>query len=404
MRGKQVFEGVKVVDLTWIATGPMVTKYLADHGATVIRIESKRRLDGLRQSPPFKDSVFGINRSSSFACLNTSKYSMTLDLKHPRGKEFFKQMVLWADIVAESFTPGTMEQWGLDYAELKKIKPDIIMLSISLQGQTGPHRLYQGFGMQVAGLVGIQSVTGWPDRLPLNPYGAYPDMISPHLAAAYLIAALDYHRQTGEGQYIDFSQLELTIPFLAPAFLDYTVNKRVAKLRGNREDCAAPHNAFRCKGDDNWVAIAVFTDEEWEAFCKVIGEPAWTKEPKFSTLLARKRNEDELDKLVEQWTINYSSFEVMQMLQTAGVPAGVVQKVSELYNDPQLKYRHFFQELNHPEIGKAPYGGFQSILSKTPGELRPAPCLGEHNRYVCTEILGVSNEEFEELSEQGVFE
>lgn len=252
-------------------------------------------------------------------------------------------------------------------------------------------------------LSGFNHITGWPDRPPAGPAGPYTDFVARHFSTLAILAALDYHRRTGKGQYIDMSQYESSIHFMAPLLLEYVTNQRVAHRMGNRCTHAAPHGAYRCRGNDRWCVIAVFTDEEWDCFCTVIGNPPWTADPKFNTLLARKENECELDSLVEQWTINHSPEEVMNLMQAAGVAAGVVQTGEDiLEHDPQLKHRHFFWELDHPEVGRyrAPRAAF--ILSKAPCEVRRAPLLGEHNEYVLKEVLGMSDEEISELVIEGI--
>ena len=402
---KQVFEGTKIADFSWIGAGPWTIRYLAEHGAEVIHIESSTRPDLLRTTPPYKDNIPGINRSAYFAIYNDNKYGMTLNLNHPRGSEIARRIVIWADIVAESFGPGRMEEWGLGYEDLRKIKPDIIMYSTTQQGQTGPHAGHPGFGTQLVSLSGFTHLAGWPDREPVVTYGAYTDSIAPRFGAVALIAALDYRRRTGKGQHIDLSQYEAGIHFLAPLFLDYAAKGRIAQRSGNRSACAAPHGAYRCCGEDRWCAIAVSTDEEWRSFCQAIGDLPWSLDSKFTTLTGRKKNEEELDKLVEDWTINLTAEEVMEKLQRAGVPAGVVKNCQDIHLDPQLLHRHHFWELDHPEIGKHNYEAPAFRLSKAPCQLKmPAPCLGQHTEWVCTKILGMSDEEFVELLQEGVFE
>ncbi|GAG38987.1 unnamed protein product, partial [marine sediment metagenome] len=239
---------------------------------------------------------------------------VALNLAHSKGVEIARRFVARADIVVENFAGGVMKRMGLGYEELKRLKPDIIMLSSCMQGQTGPYATHPGFGFHLAALSGFYQITGWPDREP--PYlGPYTDFIAPHFNVLAILAALDYRRRTGKGLYIDMSQYENGVHFLAPLVLDYVVNRRVAERVGNRYPCAAPHNAYRCHGEDRWCAIAVFTDEEWESLCGVIGNPAWTEYARFSNLQSRKENEEELDGLVEEWTINHSAEGVMSMLQ-----------------------------------------------------------------------------------------
>jgi benzylsuccinate CoA-transferase BbsF subunit len=398
-------EGLKVVDFCWVAAGPIVSLYLAHHGATVVRIESMRRPDILRAVSPYKDNVPGVNRSGNWDFFNSGKLGMSINLSHPKGLEIAKKLVKWSDVVGESFAPGVIERLGLGYNELKKIKPDIIMYSSSNLGQTGPEARQPGYGVHLVSYSGFTHLTGWPDRLSTQPYGAYTDFLAPRFLVAALLAALDYRRRTGKGQYLDISQLECAVHFIAPAIMDYTVNKRVETRVGNKCPHAAPHGAYPCQGDDRWCAIAVFDDEEWDTLCQVMDNPDWTKRPEFTTLLSRKKNEEELNKKIGEWTRNFTAEELMEKLQSAGVPAGVVKNAADVQDDPQLAYRHYFWQLEHPEIGRHNYEGPGFILSKTPAEIeRPAPLMGQHTEYVCREILGMSDEEFVDLLSQGVFE
>ncbi|MFC1861307.1 CaiB/BaiF CoA transferase family protein [Chloroflexota bacterium] len=402
---KKLLEGLKVLDFTWSTLGPLTTKMLSDYGAEVLKIEGRKRPDALRiMGDAFKDGIPGLNRAFRFGRYNTGKLSVALNLAHPGGIEVAKRFVPWADIVTDSFTGGTMERMGLGYEVLRKIKPDIIMLSSSVMGQEGSYAPLSSFGGHLAATSGFRNITGWPDREPAN-LEVYTDFIGPHFNLMAVLAALDYRRRTGKGQYLDISQYENAVHFIAPLVLDNIVNRRVVSRMGNRCPCAAPHGAYRCRGEDRWCAIAVLTDEEWGNFCHVIGNPAWTKEPKFTTLLVRKKNEAELDCLVEEWTINYSAEEVTTIMQAAGVAAGVVETTEDLLEyDPQLKYRHFHWELDHPEMGRyrSPRSSF--VLSKSPCELKRAPLLGEHNEYGLKEILGMSDEEIAELVLEGVVE
>ena len=405
---RKPLEGVKVADFTWAFVGPITTRTLASYGAEVIKIEGgvkAGRMDSQRFAGFFKDGIpGGVNRSSDFNMINAGKLSVTLNLAHPKGVEVAKRFVAWADVVVENFSGGVMERLGLSYEELKKVKPDIIMLSSCTMGQTGPEAWLGGVGPNLTARSGITHIVGWPDRPPAY-LGAYTDYIAPEFNALAILAALDYRRRTGKGQYLDMSQYEGVLHFVTPLLLDYSVNRRVANRMGNRLTYAAPHGAYRCRGEDRWCAIAVFTDEEWESFCRVIGNPAWSNDSKFTTLLARKKNEEELDRLVEEWTINYSPEEVTSMMQAAGVPAGVLETAEDmLEHDPQLKHRHYFWELDHPEVGKYRTARPSFVLSKTPYEMRRAPLLGEHNEYALKKVLGMSDEEIAELVIEGVTE
>jgi len=405
MPPKQVFEGIKVVDFSWYAVGPQTARYFGDHGAEVIRVESTISPDGLRNAGPFKDGENGPNRSGYFNNQNPNKYGISLNLKLPQAVEIARKLVARADIVTESFTPGVMERFGLAYEDLRKTKPDIIMISMGAQGRGGPYSNHSAFGHVQQALCGVNHLTGWPDGYPTGAHGPYTDFFVPHIAAMALVGALDYRRRTGKGQYIELSQLEASIHCLETAILDYTVNSRVQSRIGNRHPQAAPHGVYRCRGDDRWCALAVFTDAEWQSFCRVLGKPPWTRDARFGTIAGRLENADELDCLVEEWTIRHTAEQVMTVMQAATVSAGVVQNSQDLHADPQLKHRGHYWVLDHPEIGPSTYDSPACKLSRTPGQARmPAPCLGEHNQSICTEILGMPDEEFVQLLAEGVFE
>ena len=403
---KQALEGLKILDFGWVVAGPQTGLYFAHYGATVVRIESIHRVDVARTSMPYKDNNPGINRCGPFDFFNSGKLGMALNLSSPKGIAIARKLVVWADIVGENFAPGVMHKLGLDYPELKKIKPDIIMYSSSNLGQTGPEAAQPGVGMQLVAYTGFSMLTGWPDRTSAVPHGAYTDFPSPRLIVASVLAAVEYRRRTGKGQHLDMSQMESGIHFLAPAVMDYFVNKRVQTRNGNRCEEAAPHGAFPCQGDDRWVAIAVFNDAEWLALREAMGAPAWAMEARFATLEGRKQNEDELEERLGEWTKRFRAEEIMEKLQAAGVSAGVVKNSEDVQNDIQLAHRGYFQQLEHPEIGPLHYDGAGGcVLSKTPEKIaRPSPILGQHTEYVCREILGMGDDEFVDLLEQGVFE
>jgi benzylsuccinate CoA-transferase BbsF subunit len=401
----KVFEGVNVLDFGWAIAGPLTSKYLADYGATVINIESSQRPDLLRTSTPYKDELAGVDRAGYFAYFAANKYSISLNLNKPGGLEIARKLIAWADIVADSHRPGVMERWHLDYNELVKIKPDIIMVRNSNQGLTGPAASHPGLGNHINGLAGIVNLVGWPEQEPIGLMVAYSDYLVPHFASAALIGALDYRRKTGKGQLLDISQFEVSLQLLAPSLLNYTINGIEEKAKGNSCDYAAPHGVYRCQGDDRWCAISVFTDLEWQAFCKAIGRPDLFQELKFSSLKRRKENEALLNSLVEEWTIQHSAEEVMDLLQKAGVPAGVVQNAEDIYNDPNLKERECFWVDEHKVLGEFSHLGQPSRLSKTPARLyRAAPCLGEHTEYICCDLLGIPDEEFARLVQEGIFD
>lgn len=405
MEEKRPLDGVKILDFTATVLGPTVTRYLADHGATVVRVESMTHPETTRIATPYAGGISGLNRSGYFATHNSGKLSLTLNMRKPKALEIAKRLVKWADVVIESFVPGVMERWGLSYDEVSEIKPDIIMASTCLQGQTGPHSAHRGYGQMPSAMAGWFELTGWPDGEPVGPYSAYSDWIDWNYLLISILVALDYRSRTGKGQYIDQSQLESAIHFLSTAILDYNINMHVTTRMGNRDSYAAPHGAYRCRGEDRWCVIAVTSDEEWQAFRQVIGNPDWTNERKFATLVARKENEDELDRLVEEWTINLSPEQVMNLMQAAGVPAGVVETAEDLFRDPQLEHRGHFVVLDHTEMGPHSVGTAVFRLSKCPNSPKfAAPLLGEHNEYVLKEFLGMSDEEIADLMAEGVLE
>ncbi len=406
MMGPKPLDGVNVLDFCWVAVGPMTTKYLGEYGATVVRVESAKRPGTLRSAAPFRDGVSGINRSAYFASYNANKMGITVDMRHPRARELMLRLTGWAHIVTENFTPGTMEGWGLGFEELKAVNPALVMFSASMMGRGGPMERQPGFGPVLSSLVGLTNVTGWPDRTPVNPYGAYTDFIVPRFAVAAILAALDHSRRTGEGRHIDLSQLETSMHFLAPFLLDYTANGREQERQGNRDPGAAPHGVYPCAGEDRWLALACRTEEEWQALI-AIAEPEGgpLHGDSFSTLLNRKANEDELDRLIARLTSQHQQRPLMQMLQEAGIPAGMVNDPRDLFEDPQLQHRQHFNWLDHPEIGPYATDRSEFDLSLTPGSLdAPAPLLGQHTQHFLREIIGLSEEEYRSLESDGVLE
>ena len=401
---KKLFEGVRIFDLTWTGVGPTAIKYFAEYGAQVVKVESSLRPDPLRTLPPFVDNKVGLDRSQTYGRKNNNKLSLALNLNHPRAKEVTRRLIEWADVIAEAFAPGAMKRWGLNYEEVVKIKPDIIMMSTSMQGQTGPASSHPGYGYPLTSLSGFTYITGWPDRPPAGAFGPFTDFIAPLYCVVAVVSALDYKRRTGKGQHLDISQYECGLQFLSPMILDYTVNGREFQRRGNRSDCAAPHGVYRCLGDDRWCAIAVFTEEEWRSFCKVIGNPKWCKEHRFATLKDRLKNAGELDKLVETWTVEHTAEEIMALMQAAGVAAGVVENSEDFVNDPQLKHYGAFFTVPHPEMGTCTCQASTVRLTKTPKvePIRP-PLLGEHTELVCKKFLGMPEEQYVSLLLGNVF-
>ena len=400
---KQIFEGIKVADFSWVGVGPLVGRELAEHGATVIRIESHRRPDPLRANAPMRDGKAGIDRSAFGAAYNTQKLGMSLDLTRPRAREVARRLFAWADVALDGFTPGTMKKLGLDYEEAKKVKPNIIYCSTCQMGQQGPLATFGGYGAFGVAYAGFSYITGWPDREPNYLFNNHGDFVATWYLSIALIGALVYRHQTGKGMFLDQAQVEGGATFLGPLALDCVVNGRIAQRVGNYDPYAAPHAAYPCLGDDRWVNITVSTEAEWQAFCRVMGEPGWAKDPRFATARGRKEHEEELDRLIGEWTKDYHEFEVMARLQASGVPAGVVETSEDLFNDPQLKHRQHFRFLQHKAIGRMACHAPAYILSKTPNYIWKAPnCLGEDNEYVYKQLLGYSDDEVADLLIDGV--
>jgi benzylsuccinate CoA-transferase BbsF subunit len=385
----------------------MATKSLAEFGATVVRVESSKRPETLRKAAPFKGGEEGINGSAYFANYNANKYGITIDMRHPQARNLILRLVPWADLVTENFTPGTMPNWGLGYSDLKKVHPGIVMFSTSMLGRGGPMENQPGYGPVLTSLSGLTHITGWPDRGPVNPHGPYTDFIGPRFAVAAILAGLDHSRKTGKGVHLDLSQLESAIHFSAPFFLDRAVNGRDQGRNGNRVPGAAPHGVYPCKGEDRWIAIACISDEQWQALRLVIAPDGqgWAHQERFSGLLGRKSAEGELDRMVGEWTAPWDARELMDTLQLAGVPAGVVNDCRDLFEDPQIKFRGHYQFLDHPALGVYSTEGTELILSRTPGRLETAsPLMGQHTEHVFREVFGFSAEEYNSLKEDGVLE
>jgi len=386
-----IFEGIKVLDLGTGIANPLSFRYLADYGATVVCAESIEFPSFLRTNQPYKDFQPGINRSGYYASLYPNIYSITLNLKTEEDLQVAKKLVVWADIVGDSHKPGVIEGWGLDYESIRKLNPEVIMVRSSYLGASGPRSGFRGFGNQLNGLAGFVNLTGMPGQEPICFMVAYTDYFVPYFTVSALVGALDYRRRTGRGQLLDISQLEAGLQFLSEWFLNYSVNGVEQKASGNRCEYAAPYGVYKCAGEDRWCAISVFTDAEWDTFCEAMGNPAWSDDPKFCTLRGRKENEDELDKLIQEWTCSLDPHEVMHILQAKGVAAGVVQNAKDLCEDPQLKERQFLWTAKHKEMGESQSLAQPSLLSVTPSKLyRPPPLMGEHNEFVRKELLGLT--------------
>jgi len=397
--------GVKILDFMWAIAGPASTRMLADYGATVVRVESSHRFDATRTVGPFHNGKPGTENSGLFFNMNAGKRMVTLDLSHEGGRAVVLDLVRWADVVTEAFSPKAMRAWGLDYESLRAVKPDLIMLSTCLMGQTGPMAQFAGFGNLAAAIVGFTNLAGWPDRPPAGPFGAYTDYVAPWFNAAAILAALEYRHRTGQGQYIDLSQAEAALQFLSPALLDTEVNGRAQRQAGNRDGNYAPHGVYPTVGHDRWIAIAVTTDAQWQSLCVVMGRPDLRADARFLDKATRLAHHDELDEQIASWTKEKEPFQLEAQLQAGGVPASVVQTMQDLFADPQLRHRGHFVQLTHPTHGTTTVEGSRFHLSRTPAQITgSAATLGRDNQYVLETILGYSEEHITELVAAGVLE
>lgn len=398
-----IFSGLKVLDFTWAAAGPIVTKNLADNGATVVKIESTTHPDSVRMGGPFKDDKPGLNRSGFFADFNSSKKSIAVNPNHPRAKEVLLPLVKWADVVANSFRPGVMAKWGLGYEDLKKIKPDIIVVSSSLYGADGIWSGHPGYGAQGQALAGLHGMTGWPDRPPSAPKGAYTDSVSPRYTMSALIAALIHRHRTGEGQYVELSQIEQTINFLTPQLLDYQMTGTIAQRSGNRDPNAIVHGVFPCRGEDNWIAIEAWDEPTFSRLLDVLASSAVNKAGREDILAARTQGVDGLEAALGLVTAVWEKIELMDRLRANGVPAGAVLRGTELIHEPTLEARGHYWTLDHPEMGTLKYNGPAYRFETTPSKLtKAAPLLGEDTEEVLCDLLSLTAQQVEELKTCGV--
>ena len=387
-------DDLKVLDFMWAMAGPGTTRVLADHGATVVKIENESKADVLRAANPFIGEDGGQENALQFHNLNAGKLDLTLDLNVAEARDVVLDLVRWADVVTESFSPKAMTNWGLGYDDLRAVNPDLIMFSSCLMGQTGPMRLYAGFGTMAAAIAGFYPVTGWPDRGPAGPFTAYTDYVSPRLSVALVLAAVEHRNRTGEGTHIDFSQLEGALHFLAPQFLDQEINGRTAGRHGNVDAIMCPHAVYPAAGDDRWVAIACETDDHWAALAKLIGVDALAA----LGVEERRARADELDRLVSDWSSTLEAAEAAARLQALGVPAHPVADAADTVADPQLAHRQHYRQAAHPLHGMTWVEGANYTLSRTPSRVDwGGPIFGQHNAEVLEGILGYDSDRVAEL-------
>jgi len=393
------FDGLKVLEFGAGAAGPLATRYLTDLGATVVRVESRARPDFLRiyALTPEQRSL---EASPMFAAFNCNKRAITLNLKQPEAVEVARRLVRWADVVAENFAPGAMARFGLAYPDLVAIKPDIIMVSTCLHGQTGPERDYPGFGGQGSSISGFNHLTGWPDREPLGPYGTITDSLSPRYAAVAVAAALLRRAGTGEGCHLDVSQVECAGYSLAETVVRHRARGEAPGRLGNRHERAAPHGAFPCAGEDRWIAIACWTDDEWAVLARAAG----IDDARFATAAGRLEHVDGLEDAVAAWTRAQDRDALAARLQAEGIEAVPVADLGDVYDDPQLAARTHLRPMEHPVLGTHDYEalGFRLEASE-PAFTRPGPTLGRDNEEVFKGILGMSDDEYDRLEAAGAF-
>jgi benzylsuccinate CoA-transferase BbsF subunit len=390
----QALAGVKIADFSWVGAGPRATKDLADHGATVVKIESRKRLDLGRLSPPFKDGKRNPDGSSFFAITNTSKLGVTINLGDPRGIEVAKRLVAWADVVVENFGKGFMERIGLGADVLRSIKPDLIILSVSVAGRTGPMADLRGYGNSAAALSGLAALSGWPDRGPHMPPFAYGDVVAPMFGTMAVLAALEHKRQTGEGQHIDVSQVEPLVHVLSDVLIRRQIEGEAFEKPVNAAAGMAPHGIFPTRGQDQWCAIAVRDDADWRALARIVGAD--------TELDLAARDTPEVTALVTAWTEGRDKHLVAETLAMAGVPAEAVRDGREVFTDPELIESSHYVAIEHPVLGRCDMPGPPADFSRSEVKIGPPPMLGGDNARVFVEMLGMDAGEIAALAGEGV--
>jgi benzylsuccinate CoA-transferase BbsF subunit len=412
---KPPLSGIKVADFTWVWAGPYCTLQLAHLGADVTRIETRTRPCVTRMLPPWPEGKFdSLNKSGYFNQYNQGKKSLSLNFRHPEAKEVAWRLIKDADIVVNNFASGVMEKMGFGYEAIRRVKPDIIMISLSGYGDTGPYHEYVAYGPAQVPLSGLSSLTGYKGFPPMHAGFSYADPNAGVHGAFAVLAALYHRRKTGEGQYIDMSQWECAMQLLAEGILEYTMNGREPERNGNRDPWMAPHGNFKCQDlpekvmdmtIDRWVSIVCADDADWARLARAMGKPELAQDPRFKTLEARKANEDQLEAIITEWTLPQKFDEVAEKLQAAGIAAAPCADNKHLCDeDRHLAQRSFWVELNHPEVGVKRHAGIPWRMSGTPTAVRaPAPCLGQHTDEVLNR-LGYSAQEIENLRKIGALE
>lgn len=385
---------------------------LADFGAEVIRLEYEARIDPSRIGDAATTAAPGsVNGGLLFNHFNRNKFSFNVNAVHPRGLDLIKRLIAISDVVVENFRAHVLESWGLGYEAMQHVRPDIIYCSLSGFGHTGRDRAFSTWGPTAQANSGLTMMSGLPGEAPAGWGFSYMDHTAGYYAASAILMALHHRNRTGEGQYIDISQIETGLVLTGPAVLDYTVNGRPYRRPGNppgnrsQHPAIAPHGVYPCAGEDRWIAIAAFHEKHWQALRTATGDPAWCREPEFEGNAARVEHQDELDRRIGEWTRGQDARSLMVRLQGLGIPAGMVQNAQDrMEDDPQLRERSAYSELVSAELGKAVHETPAPKLSRTPGDLRmPPPLFGEHSSYVLQELLGLSDDEIAELAGEAVF-
>lgn len=389
--GSLPLAGVRVVDFGWVWAVPLVGHILADFGAQVIKVESPLHLDYTRATPPLGGRKDDPDWALGFHPLHRNKMSITVNLRTPEGKALIRQLVAISDVVLENFAPGTLDRLGLGYQDLRRVRPDLVMLSISSAGQTGPLNDIVSYCPTAGALAGVETLVGYEGQETLGSQTAFLDPVTALYGIFALLVALHYRSQTGIGQHLDLSLLETGVSLLAEPLVDYQWNGRVWDPRGNAEYGFAPHNVYPCRAPDTWVAIAVQNEAQWRALLSVMGNPPWAQEPRFSDPLSRYHNRAELDDLIRRWTVTQERDALVQRLQEAGVPASASYTLPELPFQEHYRHRRLYIAIDHPTLPNEIIPGVFWKMSATPGSVRRhAPLLGEHTAYVHRELLGLS--------------
>ena len=402
MSGCLPLSGIRVIDFGQAVAVPSATQCLALMGAEVILVESHQRLAS-RGRPPFADNEPGLNRSGHFNFYHVGKYSCTVNLRTEAGREIVRELVSVSDLVTENYSTGTMDRFGLGYKDLVKLRPDIIVLSMSAAGRTGPMKDFVGYHSAVLMLSGLAAILGYPQGHPRVMGSVFPDPVSGMYAVFAVLCALHRRSKTGLGQYIDLAMTEAMMTLMPEAIIDYTLNGREGQRRGNQDPLKSPHGVYRCKGAEAWVAISVGSEDQWNALCSAVGRKEWSSDPRFSDALVRWQHQQELDALIQEWTRERTSREVTQLLQQQGVPAGPSFTTADLIEDPHLRQRGFIVEVDHQEVGRRPMGSVPWKITELPNlDYRPAPLIGHDNQHVVCELLGRSHKELQRLAGEGV--